>query len=110
MLSVIRVNQNICSILVGASFRGLYSMINEVKAVVSTQCGHIGFVGALTCCTLLYLVCHFKSSEMKMQRSPSRDPIFYKFELGLNTAEATKTFLVLKVDRRTIKVWFMVVC
>ena len=45
-------------------------------------------VSALTCCAWVQPVCDLKAAQMNMQRNLIEE--FYEFELGHNTAEATK--------------------
>ena len=62
-------------------------MTKVVQAVnVFAVVGSIVVVGALTCGTLLYLVCDLKAAQMNTQCS-----LIPKFKLGYYTMEATKT-------------------
>ncbi len=52
--------------------------------------GSIMVVGVLTCCALLQLVYDLKALQMNMQCSLIQKFLLNKFEMGHNTANATK--------------------
>ena len=64
--------------------------------------GSIVVVGALIRCALLHPAFDLKIAQINKQRSLIREFIFCKFELGYNTAEATKTLVLRKVKAQLI--------
>ena len=56
---------------------------------VQTVIGSIVVVSALTSCALLHSMCDFKATQMNVQCDLIQDLMFYEFEQGHNTIEAT---------------------
>ena len=84
-------NHKFCNSFVRASLRRVYHVTEAVQAVVCS----IVVVGALTPCVLLHSLC-----DLKVQW----ELMFYKFELGYNTTEATKNICCSKGEAQLIKV------
>ena len=77
---------------------------------VSIIVGRIVVVGVLTCSTLLYWVYGFKTTLMKMQKSLIYELMLYKYEVGWDAAEATKSICCTKckgsVDQSKVTKYF----
>ena len=60
---------------------------------LSAMIGSIMVVGAVTCCVFLHSMCNLKATKMNVQYSLIHKLMLYKYQLGHNTAEATKNLL-----------------
>ena len=71
---------------------------------VLTKVDSVVIVSTLTLCVLLHSRLDLKAPQMNVQHCLVQELVLYEFELGHNTKEANKTFVMQKEKEQLIKV------